>query len=53
LAPCAASALDLQERGQELFSYEWMHGEAGVASGDGLGPVYNANRCVTCHQQGG
>ena len=53
LAPCAARALDLRDRGQELFAYEWTPGEAGVATGDGLGPVYNANSCATCHQQGG
>lgn len=40
------------ERGGELFSHEWTKGDT-LAGGDGLGPVFNATSCVTCHFQGG
>lgn len=40
------------ERGGELFSHQWTKGDA-LAGGDGLGPVFNATSCVSCHFQGG
>lgn len=40
------------QRGSELFSHAWSPGDA-LAGGDGLGPVFNANSCVSCHFQGG
>ncbi len=39
--------------GQELFRHEFTWHDPLTASGDGLGPVYNANSCVACHNQGG
>ncbi|MBI1375769.1 MAG: c-type cytochrome [Phycisphaera sp.] len=38
--------------GRTLFEHEWTVRDA-LASGDGLGPVYNATSCVGCHNQGG
>lgn len=39
-------------QGQKLFAHEWSTGDA-LAGGDGLGPVFNAKSCATCHFQGG
>lgn len=41
-----------KNRGGELFSHVWTPGDA-QAGGDGLGPVFNASSCATCHFQGG
>ncbi|HMP16847.1 MAG TPA: di-heme oxidoredictase family protein, partial [Gemmatales bacterium] len=41
-----------KERGQALFEHHWSPGDA-LAGGDGLGPVFNATSCVSCHFQGG
>lgn len=38
--------------GNELFQHQWQPGDS-LASGDGLGPVFNARSCVACHFQGG
>ena len=38
--------------GDALFRREWTPGDA-LASGDGLGPVFNARSCAECHFQGG
>ncbi|MFO0811914.1 MAG: di-heme oxidoredictase family protein [Gemmatales bacterium] len=40
------------ERGQELFAHEWTAHDP-FAGGDGLGPVFNATSCASCHFQGG
>lgn len=40
--------------GLTLFEHEWQpHDTMASASGDGLGPVFNARSCVACHFQGG
>jgi CxxC motif-containing protein (DUF1111 family) len=39
--------------GGELFSRVWVPGDPRSVAGDGLGPTYNAQSCVACHQQGG
>ncbi len=39
--------------GKELFVRVWKAHDPLSPDGDGLGPVYNANSCVTCHGQGG
>jgi CxxC motif-containing protein (DUF1111 family) len=39
-------------QGEKLFAHEWSPGDA-LAGGDGLGPVFNAKSCATCHFQGG
>jgi len=38
--------------GQELFEHEWQPNDP-KAHGDGLGPVFNAKSCASCHFQGG
>jgi len=38
--------------GLELFRHEWRANDP-LASGDGLGPVFNERSCVACHFQGG
>lgn len=46
-----ASAAEIAE-GRELFEHEWQPNDP-MAHGDGLGPVFNAKSCATCHFQGG
>lgn len=46
-----ASAKDIAA-GRVLFEHEWTPNDP-LASGDGLGPVFNARSCVACHFQGG
>src|SRR4051812_46288633 len=46
-----ASASEIAE-GQELFEHEWEPNDP-LAHGDGLGPVFNAKACASCHFQGG
>jgi len=46
-----ASAKEISE-GRVLFEHEWTANDP-IASGDGLGPVFNARSCVACHFQGG
>ena len=48
--PSASAAT--RDAGRDLFVHEWTAGDP-LASGDGLGPVFNANSCVECHFQGG
>ncbi|HLW67674.1 MAG TPA: di-heme oxidoredictase family protein [Gemmataceae bacterium] len=38
--------------GRELFEHEWTPNDP-LAHGDGLGPVFNARSCASCHFQGG
>ncbi len=38
--------------GLELFRHDWRPYDP-LAHGDGLGPVYNASSCLSCHFQGG
>lgn len=45
--PNAASA-----KGRELFEHVWQANDP-LASGDGLGPMYNGSSCAACHYQGG
>jgi CxxC motif-containing protein (DUF1111 family) len=47
----SASASEIAE-GRELFEHEWTPNDP-LASGDGLGPVFNARSCASCHFQGG
>jgi CxxC motif-containing protein (DUF1111 family) len=42
-----------RELGRELFIRVWMPGDPRSHRGDGLGPVFNAQSCVACHDQGG
>lgn len=47
--PVTAQAAEL---GGRLFNHEWTAKDQ-LASGDGLGPVFNERSCVACHNQGG
>ncbi|HKB05017.1 MAG TPA: di-heme oxidoredictase family protein, partial [Gemmataceae bacterium] len=47
----SARAADIAA-GRELFEHEWTPNDP-LAHGDGLGPVFNARSCATCHFQGG
>src|SRR5262245_8110515 len=47
----SARASEIAE-GRELFEHEWTQNDP-FASGEGLGPVFNAKSCATCHFQGG
>jgi CxxC motif-containing protein (DUF1111 family) len=44
---------EMAQAGKTLFVHEWKPGDPLSAGGDGLGPVYNANSCVACHNQSG
>jgi CxxC motif-containing protein (DUF1111 family) len=39
--------------GRELFERVWTRNDARGHGGDGLGPVFNAQSCVACHNLGG
>jgi CxxC motif-containing protein (DUF1111 family) len=39
--------------GKVLFKHQWTKDDPLCNGGDGLGPVFNANSCVACHNQGG
>ncbi|HUR52583.1 MAG TPA: di-heme oxidoredictase family protein [Gemmataceae bacterium] len=47
----SASASEIAA-GKELFEHEWTPNDP-LAKGDGLGPVFNAKSCASCHFQGG
>jgi CxxC motif-containing protein (DUF1111 family) len=47
----SARASEIAE-GRELFEHEWEPKDP-LSHGDGLGPVYNAKSCASCHFQGG
>jgi CxxC motif-containing protein (DUF1111 family) len=38
--------------GHDLFEHTWTAKDPKSPDGDGLGPVFNANSCVACHNQG-
>lgn len=39
--------------GRELFARVWKPNDARSRGGDGLGPVFNAQSCLACHDRGG
>jgi len=39
--------------GRELFERIWLRNDPRSHGGDGLGPVFNAQSCVACHNLGG
>ncbi|PWC37912.1 di-heme oxidoredictase family protein [Azospirillum sp. TSO35-2] len=55
LAPAAAQAADsLDTRiGEALFRRMWVAAPTATQAADGLGPLYNARSCATCHPRGG
>ena len=52
-APVAmAEELDLAA-GKALFDRKWAQAPASTNAADGLGPLFNAQGCATCHKNGG
>ncbi|MBY6263749.1 hypothetical protein EI613_17775 [Azospirillum sp. 412522] len=53
-APVAAQAADsLDNRiGEALFRRMWVAAPTATQAADGLGPLYNARSCATCHPRG-
>ncbi len=51
LAASAASP-EMIRQGRDLFEREWASQNPTMGS-DGLGPLFNANSCAACHNQGG
>ena len=39
--------------GQAVFERIWVSAPASTQSGDGLGPLFNARSCASCHEGGG
>lgn len=48
----AADELD-SAVGQALFDRKWVQAPASTNAADGLGPLFNAQGCATCHKDGG
>ncbi|MEW4567003.1 di-heme oxidoredictase family protein [Tautonia sp. JC769] len=46
-------APEVLELGRDLFTHRWMPGDPRSRAGDGLGPVFNAQSCLDCHDRGG
>lgn len=51
-APAFADPLDLAA-GKALFDRRWVQAPASTKSADGLGPLFSAQACATCHKAGG
>ena len=49
-SPASQETLDA---GRELFTRAWAPKDPRSHGGDGLGPVFNAQSCLDCHDQGG
>jgi len=47
-SPAAETGLDLA-LGRALFQFTWISAPASTKSADGLGPLYNARSCASCH----
>ncbi len=43
----------MAEEGRTLFFHQWKANDPLANGGDGIGPVFNANSCLACHNQGG
>ena len=41
------------QRGREIFVRQWKAGDSHTPTGDGLGPMFNAQSCADCHILGG
>lgn len=49
-APALAASLDA-EIGKRLFERVWVSAPSSTQSNDGLGPLYDAPSCASCHRQ--
>src|SRR5262245_7366902 len=54
-ASAPAAAMDSMDfvLGKALFERLWVQAPASTKSADGLGPLFNARACSTCHKGGG
>ncbi len=53
LSPMAHAADSLDNRiGEALFRRMWVAAPTATQAADGLGPLYNARSCATCHPRG-
>src|SRR3954454_16729946 len=50
--PKDAKGLDF-EIGRGLFERQWAAAPSSTQAADGLGPLFNARSCVSCHTGGG
>jgi CxxC motif-containing protein (DUF1111 family) len=50
-SPAFADELDVAT-GKALFDRKWVQAPASTDSADGLGPLFNASACSTCHKDG-
>jgi CxxC motif-containing protein (DUF1111 family) len=55
IAPAALAAEDSLDfaLGKALFERLWVSAPSSTKSADGLGPLFNARACSSCHQDGG
>lgn len=53
LAGTAAAGEDGTSLGKALFERRWVQAPASTDSTDGLGPLFNASACDSCHKRGG
>jgi CxxC motif-containing protein (DUF1111 family) len=51
--PTAVVDPAMARAGEVLFKHDWKPNDSLSPGGDGLGPVYNDQSCVACHNQGG
>jgi len=50
----AAQAEELDSAvGKALFDWQWVQAPASTDAADGLGPLFNAKACNSCHKDGG
>ena len=52
-SPDGAASEEAIQAGRALFARAWMPGDPRARGGDGLGPVFNAQSCLACHDRGG
>lgn len=53
LAPASASESMEFVLGRALFERLWVPAPSSTKAADGLGPLFNARACATCHRDGG
>ncbi|MBB4009570.1 CxxC motif-containing protein (DUF1111 family) [Rhizobium taibaishanense] len=54
--PLATLSFDQQQQfslGEALFQKLWVSAPSSTQASDGLGPLFNARSCESCHQRGG
>ncbi|QUS35278.1 di-heme oxidoredictase family protein [Falsirhodobacter algicola] len=47
------AAIDRRMLGRSFFSIPWVAAPAATSARDGLGPLFNANTCASCHEDNG